>query len=450
LMEGVNRTMALKFDHPGLGTSATRSGQKLVIQNDIGTTDAHVVVIHVEGLRVEVTYTDVHLQRLIFFQRLLERYQVEWQDTLSRKDKGFEEGLFHLALGSFSAADMTQLHEYLTWLGSRFVFLIDWNRARKRLQHFVPKAVAVDILKWAADHDHGHMAFLKAGAEQLVYEALQFASKGNYPLGKQMPEILGMDEATEFLKAVLKICSEGLLREEPLTFIQDAIRAEMVNCLKSGEQGLFDLISEHAAFVVEIAQSIQATLVRAQHDETSAARFEANARRAKQWESQADELVIAGRSTYKRVDGSGFFATLIEAADEIADELEDAAFHLTLLSGNSSRTDLHPPLIAMSGLLVQGSQEYLKAIETARHLHRGASRDDVHDFLGAVHRILQVERRTDEAQRAAEIALATSETDFKALYLASETAKNLESAADALMHCALRLRDFVMSQFAAA
>ncbi len=104
----------------------------------------------------------------------------------------------------------------------------------------------------------------------------------------------------------------------------------------------------------------------------------------------------------------------------------------------------------MSGLLVQGSQEYLKAIETARHLHRGASRDDVHDFLGAVHRILQVERRTDEAQRAAETALAASETDFKALYLASETAKNLESAADALMHCALRLRDFVMSQFAAA
>lgn len=450
LMEGVNRTMALKFDHPGLGTSATRSGQNLVIQNDIGTTDAHVVVIHVKGLRVEVTYTDVHLQRLIFFQRLLERYQVEWQDTLSRKDKGFEDGLFHLALGSFSAADVTQLQEYLAWLGSRFVFLIDWNRARKRLQHFVPKAVAVDILKWAADHDHGHMAFLKAGAEQLVYEALQFASKGNYPLGKQMPEILGKDEATEFLKAVLKICSEGLLREEPLTFIQDAIRAEMVNCLKSGEQGLFDLVSEHAAFVVEIAQSIQASLVHAQHNESSVTRFEDNARRAKEWESRADELVIAGRSTYKRIDGTGFFATLIEAADEIADELEDAAFHLTLLSGNGSRTDLHPPLIAMSGLLVQGSQEYLKAIETARHLHRGASRDDVHDFLGAVHRILQVERRTDEAQRAAETALASSETDFKALYLASETAKNLESAADALMHCALRLRDFVMSQFAAA
>ena len=45
-MAGVNRTAYLKFNHPGLGTTATRSGSNLVIQNDIGTTDAHVIVIH--------------------------------------------------------------------------------------------------------------------------------------------------------------------------------------------------------------------------------------------------------------------------------------------------------------------------------------------------------------------------------------------------------------------
>ena len=59
-MAGLNRTARLKFDHPGLGTTATRCGDKLVLQNDIGTTDAHVVVIHVEGLTIRVTYTDVH------------------------------------------------------------------------------------------------------------------------------------------------------------------------------------------------------------------------------------------------------------------------------------------------------------------------------------------------------------------------------------------------------
>ncbi len=44
-MRGVDRTRALKFNHPGLETSAVRSGSRLVIQNDIGTTDAHIVVI---------------------------------------------------------------------------------------------------------------------------------------------------------------------------------------------------------------------------------------------------------------------------------------------------------------------------------------------------------------------------------------------------------------------
>jgi len=62
-MRGVESTRKLKFDHPGLATTATRSGARLTIQNDIGETDAHVVVIAVEQETVTVTYTDVHLAR---------------------------------------------------------------------------------------------------------------------------------------------------------------------------------------------------------------------------------------------------------------------------------------------------------------------------------------------------------------------------------------------------
>ena len=35
-MRGLNRTAPLKFDHPGLGATATRMDGKLVIQNDLG------------------------------------------------------------------------------------------------------------------------------------------------------------------------------------------------------------------------------------------------------------------------------------------------------------------------------------------------------------------------------------------------------------------------------
>jgi hypothetical protein len=39
-MSGINRTFPLKFEHPGLGTTATRTAGKLVIQNDIGETES--------------------------------------------------------------------------------------------------------------------------------------------------------------------------------------------------------------------------------------------------------------------------------------------------------------------------------------------------------------------------------------------------------------------------
>ena len=79
-MAGLNRIAKLKFGHPGLGTTATRVDERLVIQNDIGTTDAHVIVIHVEKLRVSITHSDIHPERLKFFTTLLGRNKVVWSD----------------------------------------------------------------------------------------------------------------------------------------------------------------------------------------------------------------------------------------------------------------------------------------------------------------------------------------------------------------------------------
>src|SRR5271157_1431881 len=69
-MRGLNRTARLAFGHPGLDTTAGRVGARLTIQNDIGATDAHVLVVHVEGLAVTATYTDVHRVRAKFFMTL--------------------------------------------------------------------------------------------------------------------------------------------------------------------------------------------------------------------------------------------------------------------------------------------------------------------------------------------------------------------------------------------
>jgi hypothetical protein len=60
--------------YPGLDTVVMRSMGRLVIQNDIGTTDALVVVIAVERNSVTVTYTDMHLPRAKFFIGLFRKY----------------------------------------------------------------------------------------------------------------------------------------------------------------------------------------------------------------------------------------------------------------------------------------------------------------------------------------------------------------------------------------
>jgi uncharacterized protein Yka (UPF0111/DUF47 family) len=448
-MRGVQRTARLKFDHPGLGTTATRSGDRLVIQNDIGTTDAHVLVVHVEGLRVSMTYTDVHLPRLLFFQNLFEGHGIDWDDTRSRRDDAMDDGVFHLCVGTFAAGSLREMQDCLGFLASRLVFLIDWNKARKRLQTLVSKGDAMRLLLWAAQNDLGHMGFLKAGGESLVFDALDFVLKGQARFGQRLDQVLDKREATGFLKFVLRTSAESCLRSEPESFIQDAVRAELFNNFRTVQERLYDILADHAALTAEIAGGVRDSLLQIGLATASKALLR-NAERAKAWESNADEMVNRARSASISSDTTDFFRQIVETADDIADELEDAAFHLTLLPPAGQRAEADARLQSLGELLVHGTQEYVKVIETARHVRRGGAREDVHDFLAAIHRIQQIEHDTDEAQRGIKRALIAAVDDARALFVLSAVARNLEQAADGLMHCGLRIRDHVLGDAVAA
>jgi len=443
-MRGVKRTAPLKFDHPGLGTTATRSRGALVIQNDIGATDAHVLIVRAEGLRATLRYSDVHLPRLLFFQAMFEPWHVKWGDTTSRRDESFEEGVFHLCDGTYQAEDAGQLEEYLAFLGSRLVFLIDWNRARKRLRALVSKGEAVRLLAWAAKNDHGHMAFLKAGGELIVYDALDFVMKGRARFGQKLDEILGRREAGDYIAFVLKTCSEALLRGESESFVQDAVRAELFNHFRTLQEQLYDVVADHAALIVEIAGALRDAMMRLRTPDAALALGRA-AERAKQWESRADDLVNQARGSMA-AQSDGFFRSIVEAADGIADSLEDAAFHLTLVRAGGIPPSTESRLHALAEIVVQGAQEYVKAIESARHVRRGGLRDDVQDFLAAIHRIQEIEHGADTAQRAIKRELLAGPDDARLLHMLLAVTRNLEDAADALMHCGMRLRDHVLNE----
>jgi len=444
-MKGVKRTHPLKFDHPGLGTTATRTGAKLIIQNDIGTTAAHVLVVHVEIPRVTVTYTDNHLPRLLFFQGMFADWEVKWGGVQSRTDQAFDGGVYHLCTGTYTARDKSDLKAYLTYLGSRLVFLIDWNRARKHLQVLVPKQEVLSLLSWAATNDVGHIAFLKAGGERMIFDALQFVAGGTLTYGVTLDELLGAEAAGSFLRFILKSCTHGLLKKRPLALIRDEARVELHKYYHSAQQYLLDLVSNHAALAVEIAASIRDGLLTVSQPEASP-RFELIGRRAKEWERKADELVIRARELAKQSEQADAIRQLLEAADDITDELEEAAFHLTLLTADALAEEIRLPLATLARLLVEGTQEYLKAIENARGIQRSGSPEDMHDFLESIHRIVAIEQQSDTVQREVRKALVSAAKDYRQAFVIAESAKKLESAADALMHTGMILRDHILAK----
>ena len=442
-MTGLKRTAPLKFDHAGLGTVAARTIDALLIQNDIGTTEAHVLVVRVAGLRVTVSYTDVHLPRARFLQALCEETGMSWQDVRARHAPGVADAdLFYVVSGAFTAADSAALHAFLERLGSRLVFLIDWNKARKRLGLLVKNEAAVDLLKWAAAGDIGHRGFLQMGGERLVYDALEQAVKAPLRYGEPLHEMLGADVAREYLRFVLQTTATGLLQGQSEALIRDRVRAELFTHFRTAEQRLLGDLSRHADIVAKLATGLRGAFRQSGGDRGEA--LSRHAQRAKQWESRADDVVKELRSTVRRIAGTEIFRSICETADDAADHLEDAAFLTGLLFETAPPAEMPEPLMALSDLLVDGCQAFRHTMESAQFVHRGGDRDAVQRFLEAADRVVSVEHQTDERYRAVTTALMKAELNCRQFQALAEIAHHLEAAADALMLASYRLRDHVL------
>ena len=365
-MSGLNRTAPLKFDHPGLGTTATTSNGRLVIQNDIGVTDAHVLVVHVEQGLVHITYTDIHMPRLQFFQGLFDSWNVVWEDTRSKKvGADFEKKLFHLSTGRYEAKDKGDQERFLEFLGSRIVFLIDWNRARKRLRSFLPNKDCVGVLRWGAEEEVGHVAFLQLGGEKLIYDGLEMAARVPLRYGEPLHQILGREKTIEYFQWVLNASAQGLLANHPRLLIQDEIKAELLRYFHSAHENMMEICEYHATLTVELAMAVRDSLLHIARKENG--QFaERTARRAKMWESEADSLVSKVRSLSQRFEAAKQYTDLINMADDALDFLEEASFFTTLVPKSTHSDRMLSELVALGEIAVKGSQEYLKAVIASR------------------------------------------------------------------------------------
>lgn len=445
-MAGLHSTAPLKFDHPGLDTTATRSGNRLIIENDIGTTDAHVLVIHVDDLKVTLTYTDIHERRAMFFESLFESYSVDWQDTRSKElVKSGDNERYFLCIGTFTAQSNEQLAEYLRFLGSRIVFLIDWNKARKRLRNFVRKRDGLALLKWAADNNFGHRGFLQVGGERLIYEALGQVSRTEYHYGDRLDELLGPEYAIEFLKFVLQTAAQGLLNGRSERLIRDEIKAEIFNYFQSAGESIYEICADHAASIFDLADAVSTNIGQL----TGARQAEQTSRMAvlaKRWESRADELLNRLREVARRTGDGAQMRKLTEEADDVADSLEEIAWLLTLLPEKPIEENIGQLLQALSMLTLEGVRGYIRCIESAHQLEESNVREDRQDFLEAVDDVITIEHRSDEEERRLLKLLLQKDADHRQTHLLSRLGQTFEEATDSLARCALIMKDYVLDE----
>jgi len=444
-MAGVHETAPLKFDHPGLATSATHIGGRLLIQNDLGTTNAHVVVLAVENLIATITYSDVHLRRLKFFVAMLETFGLRWSDAEHRAGPSL--GEHHLTVGRFEASDRAALERFLHFVGSRLVFVLDWNRARKRLGAFLTTNDAIEVLRWGADNNVGHMAFLALGGERLIYDAVELSTKVPARYGEPLIDVLGREATLAITRFALRSAAEGMLAGKSPLLIRDELRVEVLRHAQASHRRLLDATAEHACLIVECAQALQAALVRlgtAEGDQF----LHRVVDRAATWEHRADEILISQRQAGRRVEGGGTVSTLTAIADDAIDNLEETIFLLTLLPSAAVGV-VRPLLEPVAAIVVMTAREFLKAVEIGRQVVDGSAPEDLEDFLVAVDRVATLEHDADTADRMARAALVTGAPDFRSLYVADSVSRGAEDATDALLRGVLGLRDHVLAALSA-
>ena len=352
-MRGLHRTAPLKFSHPGLDTAVTRDGNRLLIQNDIGTNDVHVLVMEVHGLAISLTYSDLHAGRFDFFRTMLAELGFEWTVHDPVTTGGLNEGkpywVGNAVLRSRSAKAL--LHN-LESVASRIVFVIDWNRARKRLQMFVRKNVALSLLSRAAREECGHMGWLFAGGERLVFEAMQSVDSEIFRVGDRLDDVIGESGAEDFLSELMRISTAMLLKDQPVALVADEARLLLARLLRKRSYE-FDLLAEHAALGHALAQGLCEGL------EAGSADLTALSARAKYWERQADHIVMQARQRAERQDRWLPVVDYLVRADDVCDSLEESIFSLTLIA--QPEAGALPP--AVQSLLVQLAESTLTAIQ---------------------------------------------------------------------------------------
>ena len=437
-MAGLESTSHLKGSHPGLGTTAMRVGAKLLIQNDIGETDAHMVLVEIEDGRIEITYTDVHDKRVEFFTELLGDLSVKWKKTESRTSKALSESAFFLLRGILQVNDPERMAASLKMIGASLVFLIDWNKARKRLRTFLRGADVLEVLKWSSRERFGHMAFITYGDEELIYEALEALPRGTVRLGEPLSEILGRKSSVEFMKEVLRLCRECLDRKEPRILLVDRLRCLLLARAQRRGGSADEMLLELGSLGVEASITFR-DAIRAVTRPVAGLVTRAHARICA-WEERADDRLNRMRKLHLKEPQP--LLPVAEKLDDALDSLEDAGDLAQVLSERLKGEMLPEEMVRLveeqSELALESAQLFLRSLYRYRELLRGGLGEPL---FASINELKQAEQRADTVKRSFRWKFLEAPGDAKAHMALRELHERIEEAINSLCRGGFLIHD---------
>lgn len=445
-MKGLNATRGLKFNHPGLDTVATRAGGRLLIQNDIGTTDAHVVVIAMKKNAVTVTYTDVHLARAKFFISLFDAFAASWSGLDRHTAAGLgEDNSFYLVTGQYQGDHAADRNEFLAALGAALVFLIDWNKARKLLRTWVAKEDAARILEWAARQRIGHRGFLELGGNELLGSAVRNAAPTRIGFGERLDQALGRTAAIDFLKASLRASTEALLAGRSVRTVRDQIEADLMRHLDRVDGALLAAVLRQIGLAHDLVAAISrhiAALRAAQPADGGLL-----TQRCGRIEQKADRIALESRNEVDRLNARPLIGQLIDRAEEAIDELEQAAFIASLMP-EKTEPSLLASLVELCAVAETATEVAASGIAAAIDVPEGR-RADSEDALSAVTRLIDAEHAADRRERATTALVFGGGFDVATSLSVIELARAVERATDRFAAFGHLLRRHIMIDLAA-
>ena len=351
-----------------------------------------------------------------------------------------DDGVFYLVTGRFRSTTPPSATSFWKALGASFVFLIDWNKARKILGHGFPRPMHRTSLVGSA-HRVGHRAFLELGGNEFVASAVHHATPTRIGFGERLDRALGRDAAVDFLKTVMRVSAEALLQGSSVRLARDRIEAALVAHLQRVDRALLGVIVRQAGLAREIAAGI-ARLVA---DRQARRSFDsaALAERARRIEEKADRIAIEARSEVARFGANRGIERLVNQVEDAIDELEQAAFVASLVPAEIA-SELFEPLAELCTATVSGTEAVAAGVAAALDVPDD-HRVDTEDALAAVGRLIDIEHRADAAERAVTAKFLTGEIDLKLALSVLELARALERSTDRFAAFGHLLREHVLA-----